>query len=193
MQQITVDISLGDAILQLPQTLVVQSLLASIGELPAANSKSIPELGEYWPGQGGYNAGLMRNESGQNYYLIVCQNTSEEKFKWGENTDDEQEAKSKTDGHNNTKTLMESSHTYPAAEHCKSLSADGHNDFYLPAQRELSLCWANVPELFTEEWYWSSTQCSRYGAWMQDFSNGGQDCSNKSIRARARAVRRLFI
>ncbi|WP_312374349.1 Lcl domain-containing protein [Stutzerimonas nitrititolerans] len=42
-------------------------------------------------------------------------------------------------------------------------------------------------------WYWSSTQCSPYNAWIQAFDDGGQDTVRKDYEYRARAVRRFKV
>jgi hypothetical protein len=75
------------------------------------------------------------------------------------------------------------------------LVLDGFSDFTLPFRKEQALCFANVPELFKEEYYWSCEQhASGSGyAWHQDFSDGGQGSWSKGYHIRARAVRRLVI
>ncbi len=65
----------------------------------------------------------------------------------------------------------------------------------LPTRREQSLLYANLPEQFKPEWYWSCEQHAALSgyAWMQDFGDGGQFSDHKSLTCRARAVRRLVI
>ena len=56
--------------------------------------------------------------------------------------------------------------------------------------------YANVPELFQKEWYWSCEQHAGHSddAWAQTFSYGTQSYWSKDSYAfRARAVRRLPI
>lgn len=55
----------------------------------------------------------------------------------------------------------------------------------------LRLAAANVPELFAQEWYWSSTQGSRYGAFVQDFEFGYSRADYKDYSHRVRAVRTI--
>jgi len=57
------------------------------------------------------------------------------------------------------------------------------------------LQYANVPELFEKEWYWSCEQhAGDVGfAWMQTFGDGGQSFGHEDDGFRARAVRRLII
>jgi hypothetical protein len=65
----------------------------------------------------------------------------------------------------------------------------------LPTRRDLALCFANVPELFEKEWYWSAESVAGYAAyaWFQYFTNGTQYYGRKGSVLRARAVRRLPI
>jgi hypothetical protein len=65
----------------------------------------------------------------------------------------------------------------------------------LPTRREHSLLFANLKGKFERDWYWSSEQYADDAAWAwyQDFLNGNQDCSGKSDKLRARAVRRVPI
>ena len=63
----------------------------------------------------------------------------------------------------------------------------------LPTRKEQALLFANVPELFQKEAYWS---CEPYAgdescAWCQTFGNGNQYDYGKDNKLRARAVRRL--
>lgn len=63
----------------------------------------------------------------------------------------------------------------------------------LPTRKEAALLFANVPELFKEEAYWT---CEQYAAvesyaWYQGFGYGSQNCDRKGTELRARAVRRL--
>ncbi|MCH0754343.1 DUF1566 domain-containing protein, partial [Pseudomonas aeruginosa] len=73
-----------------------------------------------------------------------------------------------------------------------SVTISGHNDFYLPAQAELMLAWANVPEVFAEGWCWSSTQYSADLAFSTSFSDGNAYDFGKYYDFRVRPVRRLL-
>ena len=66
---------------------------------------------------------------------------------------------------------------------------------HLPTRREQAMLYANLPEQFKPEWYWSCEQhaaTSGY-AWMQHFGYGSQDGGRELLDYRARAVRRLVI
>jgi hypothetical protein len=166
---------------------------------PAANvqavaSGPIPALGEYWPGQGGFNGGLVaaRGDVPAHYLIIAKDDLG--KHEWG-GRGKESEATSKTDGLANTQALYaDDRDDHPAADACAEHQADGHDDFYLPACGELYHCWLNVPELFAKDtWYWSSSQRSAYVAFYMSFAGGYQGYGDKGHELRGRPVRRFFI
>lgn len=164
----------------------------------AANeaSSAIPALGEYWPGQGGVNAGLMRGHDGTpDYYLIVASGADAEfqDVKWGPYNHAVSGASSAWDGLTNTKAMLNDREAHPAADRATSYSCDGKTDYYLPARRELQLAEANCPEVFSDGWHWSSTQRSAYGAFGMDFDAGNQTSTDKTNEFRVRPVRRFFI
>jgi hypothetical protein len=174
---------------------LLESIAAPAVTTPQAHTNQPPAIGEVWPGQGGVYAGLMRGEDGgPDYHLIVP--TDERAYNasiaWGSQGTDEPSAVSERDGMKNTFALARSEHEHPAAQWATELEIDGYKDFYLPARRELRLCWVNTPELFKEGWYWSSTHYSRNYAWYQTFGGGTQDYDVKAYGGRARAVRRFI-
>lgn len=65
----------------------------------------------------------------------------------------------------------------------------------LPTRKEQALCFANVPELFEKDWYWSGEQYEAYGgfAWAQSFSSGVQDCFHGYDGFRVRLVRSISV
>ncbi|AJX00996.1 hypothetical protein BM43_503 [Burkholderia gladioli] len=65
----------------------------------------------------------------------------------------------------------------------------------LPRRREQSLLFANLPEHFAKEPYWSceESESNSGWAWCQYFGNGSQGSYRQDNEFRARAVRRLFI
>jgi hypothetical protein len=153
-------------------------------------------VGEFWPDQGGVLAGLMRGENGKpDYFLIVPTDSAAEieNITWGGKDQNEENACSEFDGKANTLALaVDSEIEHPAAQWAHELAIGQFDDFYLPARRELALMYANVPELFKKEWYWSSTQYSEACAWIQHFYDGGQGDYWKNGGYRARAVRRFL-
>lgn len=194
-QKITV--TLGDISIQMPAQTILKNVLAELsGNQQPANAlpaTGMPAIGKEWPEQGGVFAGIMRGEDGKpDYYLIVPANIANSpKLEWGGYGKEIDGANYKFDGLANTAALADGNH--PAADWAKNLNINGHNDFYLPARRELSLCYANVPELFEKEWHWSSTQHSARSACLQYFSDGNQDDGHKVNGYRVRAVRRVSI
>ena len=199
----TFTIKLGDAIVQLPARAVVENYLRSfLDKTPASthitaiDRDTPPPIGTFWYGQGGIYASTMRGENGPDYHLIVAHSADgfTKEITWGSQGKTEDGAQSDYDGLKNTFALYQSKHSHPVAEWANDLNIEGHEDWYLPARRELRLCWVNVPELFEDGWYWSSTQYSADLAWYQYFDDGLQYFSLvKANKGRARAVRRLLV
>ncbi|MBA6118913.1 DUF1566 domain-containing protein [Pseudomonas putida] len=158
-----------------------------------AATAGFPALGSYWPGQGGYNAGLVRGENGApDYYLIVPLLTEQLSAAWGGSGKEVDGASSASDGLANTRALLADSKEHPAAKLASEFTADGHSDFYLPARRELQLAEANVPELFEKSYHWSSSQRSAYGAYGLDFEDGWLHYYHTSLEFLVRPVRRFI-
>ena len=84
---------------------------------------------------------------------------------------------------------------HAAARYCDRLNYGGYTDWYLPNRYELNLMWTNrasVPGLDTASvWYWSSTEYSSTGPWIQRFDDGTQYANLKSSAYRFRCVRRF--
>ncbi|ALY46406.2 TPA: DUF1566 domain-containing protein [Pseudomonas aeruginosa] len=161
------------------------------GDASLAQVDGIPAIGAEWPGQGGIYAGLMRGHDGHpDYHLIVASAESGGELQWG-GYGSKSSATSKWDGLANTKALVEEG-GHPAAEFAASVTISGHKDFYLPAQAELMLAWANLPEVFAEGWHWSSTQYSADSAFVTLFSDGHTHDYGKYHDFRVRPVRRLL-
>ena len=154
-------------------------------------TSAVPRIGASWNGEGGIYAGVIRGET-EDYHLVVGA-ISPDKLEWGAYGTDVPGTVSEHDGRSNTLALIESDNDHPAAKWARANTADGHSDFYLPARRELSLLYANVPELFEKVWHWSSTQYSAHSAWYQYFVDGDQYGTAKGYVARAVAVRRLVL
>lgn len=193
----------GDTTIKLPAATVAQLALAAvIGQIapnpPAAfaPASAVPALGANWPGQGGVNAGLMRGLDGaRDYYLIVPtgDDAEFEELKYGPRDLEVKGADSAWDGQANTKALLATGKSHPAAEACAGFTRDGHSDYYLPARRELQMAEAVCPEVFSKTWHWSSTQRSADDAFSMLFDDGNQDLNDKYDALRVRPVRRLFI
>ena len=193
----------GDTTIKMPAASLAKLAVASVFAQvlpPAANvqpiySHSIPELGAVWPGQGGFNGGLVaaRDDAPAHYLIVAAKDVGD--HEWG-GRGIEVKGLSKTDGYTNAQVLIgnEDETKYPASNACAEHQADGHHDFYLPAAAELYHCWLNVPELFAKDtWYWSSSQRSAYTAFHMGFDDGYQSYYGKNDELRVRPVRRLFI
>ncbi|UNL06526.1 DUF1566 domain-containing protein [Pseudomonas aeruginosa] len=193
MTTITVNAGSTSLTTENPQfaAVVLQMISEEAGDASLAQVDGIPAIGAEWPDQGGIYAGLMRGRDGHpDYHLIVASAESDGELQWG-GYGSESSATSKWDGLANTNALVEEG-GHPAAEFAASVTISGHNDFYLPAQAELMLAWANVPEVFAEGWHWSSTQYSADGAFDTYFFVGYTGITGKGTDFRVRPVRRLL-
>ena len=150
-----------------------------------------PAIGEIWTGQGGIYAGIVPERNGaEAYHLIIGDDLG--RFEWGPYGEDSPVA-SLIDGQANTRALVDSDASYPAAVAACEHKADGHADFYLPAAAELYEAWLNLGYKGWG-WVWSSSQRSaHYGAFYMHFGGGGQYYGGKYGELRVRPVRRLPI
>jgi hypothetical protein len=82
-----------------------------------------------------------------------------------------------------------------AAKVCADYSVTVNNitygDWYLPSKHELNLLFFQKDNvgIFTNNYYWSSTEFSSLSAWCQNLSNGVQSNQNKSLAYVVRAIR----
>jgi len=78
-----------------------------------------------------------------------------------------------------------------AAYLCDTLTIDGFTDWYLPSQDELNLLYINQAAIggFSGDHYWSSSEFSSSGAWIEGFITGGQADYAKDNTLYVRAVR----
>lgn len=193
----------GDASIKMPASSLAKLAMASVFAQvlpPVANVQPValsatPEIGQPWPGQGGFNGGYVqaRGDVPAHYLIIAAKDVGS--LEWG-GRGVEVKGLSKTDGYTNTKVLIgnDDERKYPAANACAEYQADGHHDFYLPAAAELYQGWLNCPEVFAQDcYYWSSSQRSAYYAFYMGFDDGYQNYDVKSHELRVRPVRRYFI
>lgn len=187
----------GDASIKMPASSLAKLALASVfaqvlpppANIQIAAPSSAPAIGTYWPGQGGVNGGYVeaRGDVPAHYLIFGAKDLGE--FAWGRYRE-ESEATSKWDGKSNTDALVTAG-DHPAAEAARAYTADGHNDFDLPAATQLYQAWAH--DLITEGYYWSSSQRSAISAFSMTFGVGLQSSFDKFNVLRVRPVRRLFI
>jgi len=167
----------------------------------APGSLEIPCIGAMWPEQGGIYAGIMRGEFGHGYHLIIAPRDAEgSELEWGDESKMSDDAISDRDGLKNSPAIRDYAKSidkrFPAVSHALSLTANGFNDWYLPARHELRLAYLNASETFNlDGWYWTSTQRvgNASGAWVQYFDSGYQYDFGKGYEGRVRAVRRFLI
>lgn len=152
-----------------------------------------PIIGEYWQGHGGIYAGILRDGDQQFHLVLAPRNEAEASLPWGEYPKTVEGDFSFSNGKHNTQLMLATQPENQAANFVSNVSIDGLQDFYLPAQKELMLCYVNLQEHFEQRWHWSSTQYSAHGAWVTDFGDGYQDIRHKDFSYAVRAVRRELV
>ncbi|MEG0921314.1 MAG: DUF1566 domain-containing protein [Comamonas sp.] len=158
---------------------------------------TLPVFGSVIEGQGGRLGAIMRGaaaDGSQDYALIVpdAEGAEIESIVWSKDWVKIKGADSKTDGTANTAAMAAAD--LELGKRIATLNLHDHQDWYLPAMAELQALHANVPELFSKDsWYWSSTQYSRNGAWVQGFEYGYSTSYGdvKGFKLRARPVRKI--
>lgn len=153
-----------------------------------------PAAGELWPGQGGYYVCTLPAAFGLPARHLIVAADEKDGLAWGGYDSECAGAASQTDGRANTAALVTDDEDHTAAQYASQYTADGHSDFHLPSRHDLYMAYLHAPQLFkTTGWYWSSSQCSRYGAWCQDFEYGSSTARNKDHEFRARPVRWIHL
>jgi hypothetical protein len=155
---------------------------------------TLPPFGTLLATHGGHFGAILRGaaaDGSEDYALIVSEASADiEDTTWSEDYTTIAGADSKTDGQANTDAMAAAG--LQLALRIKALDLSGHTDWYLPAAAELRALSATVPELFQQkDWYWSSTQYSRYSAFCQDFECGYSSACYQYDECRARPVRRV--
>lgn len=156
---------------------------------PVSAALTPPAHGEYWPGQGGrYICTLPALLGVPARHLVVGEGEAED-LSFGPAID-VPGAVSQLDGPANTAALLGADRGHAAAAMAAAYTADGHTDFYLPSRLDLVMAHICAPQLFKKSgWYWSSTQGSRSGAFVQYFSDGRSCWYGKDGGRRVRAFR----
>ena len=170
----------------------MERAMQAVGRADAApeNTETPPvQPGEYWPGQGGHYVCTLPAQHGLPARHLIVAPAEQDGLTWGPRDHDITGATSQIDGRANTRALV-ATEDHPAAKWASAYQRDGHSDFHLPSRLELFMCWMSTPKLFSNEgWYWSSSQCSRHYAWVQDFEYGNSYDGGKDTEFRARPVR----
>ncbi|ENM5222246.1 DUF1566 domain-containing protein [Pseudomonas aeruginosa] len=155
-----------------------------------AHPTDVPAIGEYWEGQGGIYAGRVPPKDGQSSYYLIVAGDDVGRCAWSSHSH-EISARRKWDGMANTAAMLESES--PAARAAVAFVADGHEDFYLPARAELAICELNVPEVFANDRYWSSTQVAAGISFCVGLHDGSSFYGKKHETFLVRPVRRVLI
>lgn len=157
------------------------------------NISESPKVGQYWAGKGGIYLGVIADGDRQWHLILATTPESNLRGEWGGYGNTVEGEFSFADGQHNTNLLLASNNEHPILEKIKSLTIEGHNDFYFPAQKENNLIYINAQQHVDQTWHWSSTQCSAYGAWIQGFEGGRQGVDYEDGGYAVRAVRRELI
>lgn len=101
-------------------------------------------------------------------------------------------ADSTTNGAQNTVDIVNGCSTSGiAARLCSDSTEGGYADWYLPAKDQLNTLYAQQATVggFLPYIYWSSSEYSSSGAWLQIFNSGTQGSNPKSLSGRVRCIR----
>ena len=148
-----------------------------------------PAHGEYWTGQGGHYICTLPALLGLPSRHLIVGTGEANKLEFGPDTEIKG-ADSHIDGPANTDALLASGEDHPAAIWARAYTADGHTDFFLPARLDMVMAHICAKRLFnTEGYYWTSTQYSRYNAFVQYFEYGSSFWGFKDYGRRVRAFR----
>lgn len=154
-----------------------------------------PKVGEYWEGQGGFYAGIIPDYVGTQPRFLIFAAEEAVDVEWGGAGADDAGALDTDHGATNTRSLTDSGHAkhpHEAARFASVYEKDGHRDFYLPSKRELDVAFETIRDKFDPiDWYWSSTQQSRLGAYGRSFDDLTVPSLPKNIVGRARPVRSI--
>ncbi len=156
-----------------------------------------PKIGQYWPGQGGFYAGVMPDYEGHDPRVLIVAHDEALRVAWGGSGGTEAGAKNEADGDANTRNLVDCrqiSHFHQAARFADIYEKDGHADFHLPSKRELDVIYVTVRGALDQTaWYWSSTEKSATLAWGRNFGGESIDTMFKHMPGHALAVRTVPI
>jgi hypothetical protein len=154
-----------------------------------------PAIGQYWEGQGGIYAGIMPDYVGTQPRFLIFAADEAVDLTWGGGGSSESGALDTDYGTANTKHLAECRryrHDHEAAKFAKEYEKDGHRDFYLPSKRELDVAYQTIRDQFDPmDWYWSSTEQSKLGAYARNFGEVDLRTFFKDLKARVRPVRSM--
>ncbi|HFX2006178.1 TPA: hypothetical protein ACV5N7_002513 [Pseudomonas aeruginosa] len=129
--------------------------------------------------------------NGKEYAYVDLGKSAEFAGEWGEYDQDVDGAVSYRDGASNTVAMAEAGS--PIAKQAMEIG----EGVFIPSILELALLFSakQAGELsgFADRWYWSSSQCSAYGAFTTGFYDGYTDYNVKSDGFRVRPVRKILI
>jgi hypothetical protein len=180
----------------------------NLPELPAQKQETTPvsnhpvtttyKIGDTGPAGGivFYDKGAFSN--GWQYLEAAPNETEVTAAQWGAYAKDVTGTNTVVgNGKKNTEIIIERlkqlSENGKAAQVCANINFDGYNDWFLPNKEELDWMYKNLKQKglggFSNNWYWTSSQFSNGGAWVQNFNNGSQSNFGKNNNCSVRAIR----
>lgn len=135
--------------------------------------------------------GLISSECGWRYLEAAPEDLSE-KYIWGDDGSYNTET-GIGKGKSNTKKLINSSKSFPAAKVCVEYTYGGYSDWFLPSRDELDLMYENLARneigSLTNVSYWSSSEYDSHYAWEQVFYDGSQNRYSRDSNLYVRPIR----
>lgn len=157
---------------------MIAGITASVRRLQSGGEITPPNIGEYWTGQGGYYAGIVRTRdlygaTIAEFYSIVADKEADIEAIWSSDTSITHYIEDGEDGDGliNTQAILNLGvvEQCPAFNHCVNYTRDGHSDFYLGSSAEYAdirdnlLGQTDLPNPFIDgiqsfngTWYWGS-------------------------------------
>jgi hypothetical protein len=87
--------------------------LGSLVGAVTVDAPAIPQIGEYWEGQGGYYGGIVRD--GEHAWHLILAREAAKELEWGNYSVEVKNCDSRADGLANTQALLLNKTAHPAA------------------------------------------------------------------------------
>ena len=137
------------------------------------------------------------NETGE-HGLVAALEDFNSNYQWGCSGTELSGAEAIGTGYQNTLDIVAGcSETNTAAFNALNSTTEGYTDWFLPSKDELIEMYSTIGQGGTEgniggfenDWYWSSSEYSSYGAWTVSFTSGHPYFFNKYNSYRVRIIR----
>ncbi|MGN6668400.1 MAG: hypothetical protein ACTHKH_15730 [Trinickia sp.] len=156
----------------------------------ATITSPIPEVGQYWAGQGGIYAGVLPSTSEHPAQHLIFSTDEGVDLAWGLGSDPI--ANSASDGAANTLNLVRHGDDFPAAKWAHEYEKDGHHDFHLPSRQEWQFAATTIKDQFSNNaWYWTSTEYDYGDAYGENFAGVPNEHFYRAFHGNVRAARTI--